>query len=49
MGADEVQGFLLGPPGAEPSTRSDLEPGDLTSNYGYEAFASHKFLLAEQS
>lgn len=49
MGADEVQGFLLGPPGAEPSTRSDLEPGDLANENGYEAFASLKFLLAEQS
>jgi EAL domain-containing protein (putative c-di-GMP-specific phosphodiesterase class I) len=49
MGADEVQGFLLGHPGEEPSTRSDFELGGLANNYGYEALASHKYLLAERS
>jgi EAL domain-containing protein (putative c-di-GMP-specific phosphodiesterase class I) len=46
MGADEVQGFLLGCPGPEPSTRWPFDESDMDEQV---AFESRFCLLAEQS
>jgi EAL domain-containing protein (putative c-di-GMP-specific phosphodiesterase class I) len=53
MGADEVQGFLLGRPGAEPSTCADFQMNaDSTASAiaaGQVGFDSLSWLFAERS
>lgn len=49
MGADEMQGFLLGCPGPEPSTRCPFDKSDSPSMDEQVAFESRFYLLAEQS
>ncbi len=49
MGADEVQGFLLGRPGAEPSTCLDLRSNAIVEQDQLNGFPELSYLLAKPS